>query len=120
MNLIYWSKVHDPTKWENLQGQVNKYLMEDIMKKESKKTIATGDPGFYGSIHQPTPSGSVDPGVFVDGESDVINKAKGWIGIFGDHYLCQLGCKRFADKSLDKVIKFIGTEIKKWYEPKKK
>lgn len=60
--------------------------------------------------------GGVNPIAFT--EPILTSKVSGWIGIFGDHYLCQLGCKRFADKNLDRVIKFIEREIRNWNEPK--
>jgi len=103
-------------------------------------SVATVDPGFSGSVPPdavlaendyakkcanvamradamqrtyPTPSGSAYPS-----ESILTSKVSGWIGVFGDHYLCQLGCKRYASKRLDDVIKFFEREVRLWYKAK--
>lgn len=92
--------------------------MEDIMKKEESVRIHSQKSDWgIGSSYPSEPIltsnvSAVNPSVVVT------KKVEGFISIFGEHYLCQLGCKRFVDKSLDKVIKFIEKEVRNYYEPK--
>lgn len=98
--------------------------ISDFIKapEESKRSFADFQRGdtvtkrFEGiGCVSPTLYGAIDPSATAHA-----TKMKGWIDTFGDHYLCQLGCKKFASKKLDGIIEFIRKEIKKWYEPKKK
>lgn len=86
---------------EKSEGQMTP---EEILKAYDGSTYSYGDA---------TPLGSSYPG-----KPDVDMKFKGWLGMFGEHFLCELGCKRFASKSLDNILRFIEKEIRHFYEPK--
>lgn len=96
-----------PSDAEMSKGRT-KAIMEAKMQEVKKESRVIESPVLYGS-----PSGSAYPG-----KPDVDMKFKGWVAMFGDHFLCEVGCKRFADKSLDKVLRFIEKEIRHFYEPK--
>lgn len=105
-----WKKEDTLKKEESVRLHSQSSINDDFgLSTKSEPTVVVTDPGFYGAT-PPSPSYSSKP--------DVDMKFKGWVAMFGDHFLCELGCKRFADKSLDKVLRFIEKEIRHFYEPR--
>lgn len=92
-------------KLQSLQDQVNKYLKEDNM------TVFSRPEGY-------TPPNATLFGSAYPSEPILTSKVSGWVGVFGDHYLCELGCKKFVSKKLDDVIKFFEREVRLWYKAK--
>lgn len=105
----------------------NRWKKEDAVKKENEKVsnfwkdimekkfaeVSSGQMSVPSDYLYGSPSGSAYPS-----EPILTSKVSGWIGVFGDHYLCEAGCKKYVSKKLDDVIKFFEREIRLWYKAK--
>ncbi len=103
---------------QTVESYVKSGVNRAIKETGEKSGIGSASPGSVitedsGPVLYSSPSGSAYPS-----EPILTSKTSGWIGVFGDHYLCELGCKKYANKRLDDVIKFFEREVRLWYKAK--